>query len=340
MAGMATGETADLTLGSPGDYLLCEITASDGNWNTADTTIVEWAGWTTDRASNEYLRVVALDDGARHQGMYSASYYRLDAGSSEECFDFNNGATELAADFDGIQLRNTETEEEVVYCHGTGADIVFTDCVLIGAGSLYYLVRHSSGNMEWYNCVMDDTQSSTGVYGVRNADSGLTAKIYNCTIYGHDYNIGIYMNSGYTVSSVLIKNCAIFGHSDDFEVGDWTNWTVDYCAHDDADEGAAESNHVDISPAGDGGEATSWAKCFDNYATGDFSLATPSGSNYLYHTGLDQNSDGSVPAYDIVETERPSGANSVSIGAWELPTGAAPSGAGGTGLFINSFMIN
>ena len=104
MSAFEAAEGGDLV--SSTTTLTCEITASDGNWNTADSTSVSFAGWTTNATYD--VTITALDDGARNtysNGQYSTSSYRLEIdASSTRIIYILNPTNRFDLTIDGVQL--------------------------------------------------------------------------------------------------------------------------------------------------------------------------------------------------------------------------------------------
>jgi hypothetical protein len=129
------------------------------------------------------------------------------------------------------------------------------------------------------------------------------AKIYNNTVEGFSV-AGI---DETTANTVIIKNNVSFQNADDIVGGD----TVDYNATED--EGTGGNN---IVPA-------NWAN--ELVDSGAFNYNIKDINAEIYHAGHNQTADADIPSDDIKYQTRPTGANPVSIGAFEL-IAAAPSG--------------
>lgn len=321
MALMEAGEDGDIT--GTGDTLRVEITASDGNWNTADSTNFSFQGWTCDYSSGEYINIVTLDDGARNTysaGTWSTSSYRLSTTANADTIAIGVN-TDFALVFDGVQLENvgSTSDRKIVYIEDGGLDasgyLEFNACHLRrnnGTGTKdrgLYITESAAGSIFCVNSIFHgvggNLDDALRIYHA--TASSIVLDVYNCTIGGWTGSAIETDNKG----TITMKNCAVFNNGDDFK--DSVD-TIDYCASDDGDG----TNSVDISPAGDGGEAISWAKTFTDYANGDFRVKDT--NSYIYHTGLDQNSDANIPSTDIAGNTRPAGDNPVSIGAFEYVT--------------------
>ena len=305
------GEDGDIT--GVGDKLLCNITASDGNWNTADSTATTFDVWTCNRGAGEYIDIVTLNDGARNMwtdGKYSTSRYRM-AGSARQLWITPNNRIDI--DFDGVQFQCTGDDECIqVSTIGANSELNWDNCYIEGNGTTSgencLELNDSDLTSHLVNCIIVQKGSQPAVitYDVT------LVRLINCTITG-SVATGVNVTSG----TVDLINCAIFNTTNDYE-GAFN--THDHVASDDFNDG---TNRVDISPSGDGGEATSWAKVFTDYANGDYRIKDT--GSYIYRTGLDPNSDSDIPSTDIAGNARPTGANPVSIGAFEYVAASSSS---------------
>jgi hypothetical protein len=181
------------------------------------------------------------------------------------------------------------------------------------------------------NCIIrgiDGASYDGRIYGIMVNDANMTAKIWNCLIYGFisntaAYGRGIYELSSSTLDvfnctvtkcgqgirsdSATVKNCASFNNTDDF-VSSPT--VIDYCASDDGDD--TGSNAEDFTA-----DALDWNKVFTNYTTDDYSLLDYTTSPCCVNQGTDNPGSG-LYSDDIIGTARTS---SWDIGAFEYTSG-------------------
>lgn len=312
MSAMEAAEDGDLTSGA-GTHLDVQITASDGNWNTADTTAVTFNGWTCDFASNEYIDIITLDDGARNNftdGKYSTTAYRIEVTGATSVINILNQTTNFSAVFDGLQLQKTSTTNSIflVDSQSVTERLDVLNCFLdqqTGANALYFI--DSTGTYNIKNCIANTGSGAAGqpvwIRGI-----GGNYNFYNCTFDGNGNSVACFEND--STGTVVVKNCIAFNSADDWQFNQAV--TTDYNSSDDGDGG--DANHVDLSPGGT--EADDWNDAFTDYSNGDYRVKDT--GSVLYHAGLDQTSDANIPSTDIAGTTRPAGANPVSIGAFEF----------------------
>jgi len=306
-AAMETAEDGNLVTGTT--TLQINTVISDGNWNTADGAVT-FGGWTTDATYDVTWTIT--DDGSRHAGIYSTSKYRIEAASTVGCIQTSNSATRFDLTVDGFQGKYTGTSNErVISADSTAAGTVlkFTNTILwnTGTSAACFACWDSDNTTYLINVAM----LGGGVECVYNG--GGTVYMYNCTAAGSSNSEKDCIESNGNATTCV--NCAVFNNTDDFQDA-FT--LIDYCASDDGDG----TNSVDISPGGT--EATDWAAAFTDYGNGDFSIKDA--DSVLYLAGLDPDSDANIPSTDIAGNSRPTGANGVSIGAFENIAAASPSG--------------
>lgn len=312
---METGEDGDLTGGNP---LQVNITASDGNWNTADTSVI-FTGWTTD--GTDGITITALNDGARNMytdaesGTYSTSRYRMEENGANTIRLHNSARIDVTVEY--VQLKNSDnaTGYFVIYISDAGASSTLNvhGCWLehtrVGAAGCHYSVE-SNITEKLINCILYDSDDDYRVGSVTSA------KLVNCTISKAAADA---LESDGQTSHAL--NCAVFNNTDDFE-DVWTS--INYCASDDGDG----NNPVDISPGGT--EADNWKESFTDYANGDFRITspeTPGTSRLKDASPINYFDDSDVPSVDIAGNPRNVGeGETVSIGAFEyyVAAGVAP----------------
>jgi hypothetical protein len=328
MSAMEAAENGDLTSGG-GTRLLVEITASDGNWSSNDTTSsgVTFAGWTYDRSSGEYIHIYTLDDGARSSsGNADANAYTLQYTS--------NGATALIfseaceIDFTGLQFyvsdqtewttkyhvdyaaaaNQTEwtTKYHVDYAAAANLNINFRKCYFRGSyagGNSYdeHMIESAAhtGTILYQNCVIEGS-----AHGPKLSNG--TYKFYNCTLY--DLSLDGFERDGGTPT---IKNSVVGNCGDDWD-GNFTAVTIDFCASDDGQ--SQDSNHVSLSA----NHHDDWTDP-DGSPYPDFTI-TDSGSALYLASDISNADDSDVPTDDIAGNSRNTGAGeSVCIGAFEYP---------------------
>ena len=322
MNAMEVGENGDLT-DAGGTWLYVEITPSDGNWNTADSTVLVYDGWKCNMGaaapgeSGEYVYIVTVGT-ARNDysdGKYSTSAYRLETtGDTKPIIIDNDAAVDEPLDivFDGVQISHGTSNNNmhlIQILPGAYHDqIHFENCYLrqLDAGSRNLRILCDDGALVYViNCILegaagDQISLVTGYTG--------TTYVYNSTICGATDD-GFDQDAG----TVNVVNCAVFNNGGtDFE---GTINTQDYCASDDG----GGTNGVDISPAA---EADGWNAAFTDYANGDYTVKDTDSVLYLT-SEITQDDDGNVPATDIMGNSRNTGAGEqVCIGAFEFAAAA------------------
>jgi hypothetical protein len=109
MSAMEAAEDGDLV--ALNRFLRVEIVNSDGDWTTADTTVI-FDGWKTNKSAGQYVEIEVMS-GARNpytDGKWSTSHYRLSSSSSTIALLIDNDAAAgsyFEADFIGLQVENT-----------------------------------------------------------------------------------------------------------------------------------------------------------------------------------------------------------------------------------------
>jgi hypothetical protein len=316
MSAMETAEDGNLV--SLDRFLRVEIVNSDGDWTTADTTVI-FDGWKTDRSAGQYV-VIEVMSGARNpytDGKWSTSHYRLSSSSSTIALLIDNDANADAyfeADFIGLQVENTggglaaQVRDNAWHktikfkaCHfrGTTANEVLQ---LMDNGSAQ-VPAHDNAEVWFINTILENSLSTNDDEIVRATSAWTaTAYFYNCTVVGGGLE-GLDVDAG----TISVKNTAAF-NNDGTDVLVLGGATADYNASDVS----FGTNWVDISP---GAEVDGWNAAVTDYANGDYRVKDT--SSVLYRAGLDQNSDINVPSVDIAGNARPTGSSPVSIGAFE-----------------------
>ncbi len=295
---LGAAQEQDLTDGGGDTYTATCTTTGD---NAADTTAVDFDGWTTGIAN--YILIEAASTDRAEAASYNANKYRMEV----------SGATALIIreDYvrvDGLQIQLTASSVSsirgiVLTGQGASNDIRISNSrikgVLSGTSVDCYGIYSGSTNVNlisWNIIVygfVNGANNANGVY-VRNASFA----IYNSILYGNNVGVRIRDNAG------TVKNTASFTNTDDFldSVG---GSTIDYCASDDGD-----GDHP-VTPA-------NWADVFENAAGGDFRLKAT--DTDLHDKGTDDPSGSGYGDPDIDETARVS---LWDIGAFEY---VAPAG--------------
>ena len=292
LAAAETAKQADIT-GTESVVFLCSATG-----DTADSTSCVITGWTTDAT---HTITVKANTGRAHDGIYgnASGAYKLEV-TDNECID----SRENYVDLDGIQFQYTfvATGANCISMSSldAGNAINISNCIVVinstNNGASGIVCSDTDGVFSLWNNLVYSTASKPGT-GI-NIGAASSADIYNCTVYGEFDTNGIRETATGTVTA---KNCISGNTDDDFSFG---FDTVDYCASDDGD------GTNSVAPSG-----ASWA---NEFTTPGSVFTVKDTSANIYHGGLDQDSDALIPATDIVGTTRPSGANAVSIGAFEF----------------------
>lgn len=298
-----TARDANITAGNAVRFL-CHNTL--GN---ADTTAVNFIGWTTD--ADSYIKVEA-EASYRHAGVYDTSKYHLTSADttiltiSEDYVRFvglqfgltvtsGNGGSCITAS--GINATNDVRVSNCIFnsvsCTGTvgaqGLKIVDSDLL----GSIW--------NCIFYNFLSISNPTDNSFIGIR-IQLGSTINIWNCTI--NDCFLGMWRQAG----TVNVVNCLVFENANDF------NGTISmtYCASDDDHTGDSGTNFV-ITQTGD-----DYAALVVDADGGDYNVTD--GSSELVGTGTDDPGGAIQDDTDIAGNARSS---TWDIGAFELS--AAPS---------------
>lgn len=174
-----------------------------------------------------------------------------------------------------------------------------------------YLHSDATGTLDVSGCLIKGTCSGTGsARGIYSDNVNATATISNTIISGFYISgdsgfLGIQMTAngpmtflqcvvtncyiglrnGSAAGVLTVTNCAVFNNTDDFLLSSGTT-NITNCASDDGDG----TNPQDFTA-----EATDWAKVFNDYANGDFSLKDYSTSPCCKDTGAVP-----TPATDIL----------------------------------------
>jgi uncharacterized repeat protein (TIGR02543 family) len=257
----------------------------DGTWSSADTARIRPPAFTTD--STHYIVIRAINT-AKHQGVKSNSYYRI-----EYAGDFN-GAVVIEVAYTqviGLQVKNTSTGTE---CYGisiAAPNCTIRDCIVYGAGSNGFNDRDNYTLI--YNSI---AHGCTGVGFYKY--SGVGANFENC---------------------VAINNTGNgFGRSGTFGV----TCTNCYAGNNTGGDYAAGPTYTTCYSA-DGSQSTTAAACstssgaqFTNVTAGSENLTIKSGSS-LIGGGTNLNTTFTT---DIIGTVR---GTTWDVGAFEYSSGGS-----------------
>jgi len=267
-----------------------------GPWSSNDTTKVSFAGWDADTVIIECP--LTLSDGinaARHNGIPDnvTNAYKLYVAADNYPLHLEDNSPLFIVD--GLHI---VSGDEHVLRVNAAAGFTIKNCIIEYDGSDNYdfgIQNTTDGTHYIYNNVIFGCVAANG-RGIHLKTGTGTVYIYNNSIAGCTY--GIYRQ----LNTPVAKNNAVFNSSDDF----YGTITIDYCASDDGDG----TNEVDWDS-----EATDWAKNFNDYANGDFTIGSDGANADIVGAGIGPDSDGAVPTTDIIGNTR-SGAT-CTIGAFE-----------------------
>jgi len=310
------GATQDnFTLSDTGDSAIA-VGEIQGSWASPESGEWRLDGFVTNPTN--YIKVYATGD-AKHNGIYSATAWRIESISDGSAKNTVYIYTTKYAIFDGLQFKMTAQAGSSGYAlYGatlnTNTQVYLNNCIIACAGNTTMYASGvriddaDGGLLELKNCIVQGPATGTGNGITSTADY---LNVYNSTIYG--WKTGI-TESGCTT---VYKNCAVFGNVTDFSNGD----TIDYCASDDT----AGTNYVDLKENA-GGE---WAASFSDHANGDFRIKDT--NSLLYEEGTDLSGVGITD--DIIGTSRPQNTN-WDIGAFELIFESPPAASARRRMFI------
>jgi hypothetical protein len=307
MALFEAGEDVDITVGSGTDeYILCEITPSDGSWNGApDTDPTIFDGWKCDRSNGNYVRVTTIGSARSSDGKWDTGAYIMSLADHAITLDNDTSASDfLDIEFEGIQINISNNDEpfrtRAIAYHG---DIRILRCYF-RTSTGYSIVNDTSDGTNLKLRIKNTVAISGGAYCFYNSGAHNLMYIYNST-FEDATNDNIRSTSG-TVNAV---NVVSFNSPDDFN-----GITCSYCASDDGDG----TDPVDISPGGD--ESADWHSAMTDPDAAPPDVSIKDVNSVLYHSGETQNNDSEIPTTDIAGVTRPAGDSRVSIGAFEWET--------------------
>jgi hypothetical protein len=280
-------------------------TGSDEEWNiacyadNADTTAVNWNGWTTDPAN--YLRIFTpvstseVGASQRHNGVWTSSGYQLEVA--------NAIGIQMQTDYirvEGLQARLTSVNaisQFVLSPLGPGAniDIRISHCIIRGVSNSTFswhngigIFGAGSGACYVWNNIIYDCGGNADAAGFHLDDAEITTYLYNNTIL--DCWMGIYANTGFiSAKNNVVNNC-----TNCYVGGNWS--------------GASTHNLSDQADAPGSNPINSTSVIFLNEAGDDFHLRWDDPS--AHNAGNDLSSDGNLPfTTDIDGDTRPNLAN-------------------------------
>lgn len=252
----------------------------------ADTTPVDITGYTT---SATYAITCEAESTERHEGKWSTSKYRIEAGASVA---FDLGEKYITLRF--LQIGITSTTS---YQHGiSGTEGFSANAHVVDS----CIIRDSAGPRSNCRGIFTNSYGSGGtmtvinsiIYGwdkgIRGFDADCSVDVYNCTVYG--CTTGIEQNN----PTVNVYNTVNFNNTTD-----WSGTiTCTTCAGDDTKTGVTTGY--------------TWADEFTDHTSYDFSLK--SGSS-LIGAGTDSPNSGAGNYTDDIISETRS--STWDIGAFE-----------------------
>lgn len=233
MQALSVAQAQDLTDGG-GDTYTATLQATTG---AVDSTGWNFSGWTTSAAFDLTLQA-AVGHKALKTGI-DTGRYRYTGGTAFVSVNYIN--------FLYIQTVNSKIQ----FTGGTG--LYFFDGVFFDGDGIESRSAAATGDVTIIRSVI--YRSGTRLLWCDNA---VTMSAYNCVLHGDNSIEGI--RDGASTTTIM-KNCAVFNTSNDFNLAGST--TLDYNASDDGDG----SNPV--APA-----SGNWANEFSNVAAGNFTLVT------------------------------------------------------------------
>ena len=235
-----------------------------------ETDDVEFASWTT--YSDKKL-IIKATSGTEHNGIYGgvSNAYQLETTNQASLIRIREDYVDVIG-LSFKQIATTGAHNGInVYTQTSACEINIENCIVCGDNSsdtyfALFRVDDSDTNVNINNCVVYDAAGGSGSIRGIWADRVSTCNITNCTI----YNCGVGIERD--VGTVNVKNCAVFGNSNDF-VG--TINSVTYTASVDNDE-SGTGNFVIHG---------TYASLFEGYTAGDFRLKDYTSTGALIDAG-------------------------------------------------------
>lgn len=296
-------------------YGLIEIS---GDWSgSSDTTIVGISGITTD--STRYFRIYTTG-AARHQGVYSTSYYRLIKSENTAMLTINsiNFIT-----IDGLQIYNTNTttsSRRGIEFAGTftNASVNITNNI-VKANVTPIRINITNSGSSVFSFINDIVLGDGGGSSLDSATfSGGTTKIYNSIIISNGSGNAVQRGAG----SINVYNsyaCSSSGTSYNVNGGTLTTTTSASC------DSTGTSGYRNVA------YSTTAGTYFTNVTAGSEDHHVTTSSSKLFSSGTDESG---VYTTDIVGTTYNI---PFDLGVFEIPSGSTRIGGsasyGGTVTF-------
>lgn len=300
---------ADLVTNTDAIEIIC-------SGSTADTTAVNFSGWTVNATYNILIRTDSTLSNSRHSGTYSTSHYRLEA--YHTALDLNQKFCEV----DGLQVKAGGINGNDFYgidLNANGGTI--KNCIVTldrgsistegnGCWGIYGGVTSTENVYLLNNIVYGFYISGKTSWGIwtQGYDTGKNGYYYHNTVYDCDRG----MLDGYGGNTHAKNNVSDNNNTDNY--GGTFHSSSDY------------NISGDTSSAGGTNDSTSVTITFTNAGSGDFSTSDTDLviSNNLY-------SDSNLPVEeDVAENVRPSSGD-VYAGAWE--------GTGSTDVSVSATVL-
>jgi hypothetical protein len=254
---IAAVEAANAQLSGSGDWWHVYFRSLGG---TADTTQVNWDGWTT--SLTEYVLFEGISGQRAVASGWQTGRYRWSVTNPT-----NTMALILSDNyiyFDGMQMEmlSNHSGDSLIY-HANNPGLRLTNCRLrvggtAGTGITVWVYQSQGASCEAkvWNTIIEKHPSHNASDVARGWYGQLgSGDLYNCVVYG--FNRGVLSNDANTDT----YDSAVFNNDDDFY--HVTNpGTIDYCASDDNDG----TNNVAEGTTG----GAAWPNIFEDAANGDF----------------------------------------------------------------------